>query len=55
MTLYDQIIAAYPELEGTDNFNNGTIILQNDSDAAGDYIAAWNYSQPIPDGLKLGK
>jgi hypothetical protein len=55
MTLYKQIIIAYPELEATDNFVNGTIILQNDSDGAGDYIAKWDYSKPIPEGLKLGK
>lgn len=55
MTLYDTIIKAYPELEGTNNFSNGTIILQNDADELGDYIAAWNYEQPIPKGLKLGK
>jgi hypothetical protein len=55
MSLYDQIIAAFPELENTRSFIDGTIILQNDSDDAGDYIAEWNYSKPIPDGLKLGK
>lgn len=55
MTLYATIITAYPELEGTEDFTNGTIILQNDSDDFGDYIFAWNYSKPIPDGLKLGK
>jgi hypothetical protein len=55
MTLYEAIIAAYPELESTTAFNDGTITLQNDADDAGDYIAAWNYSEPIPDGLKLGK
>jgi hypothetical protein len=55
MTLYEKIIDSYPELKNTEDFNNGTIILQNDSDGAGDYIAQWNYSKPIPDGLKLGK
>jgi hypothetical protein len=55
MTLYDTIIAAYPELEGTKSFLDGTIAMQNDGDDAGDYIAAWNYSKPIPAGLKLGK
>lgn len=55
MTLYDKIIAAYPELESTKSFTDGTIALQNDSDNLGDYIAAWNYSKPIPNGLKLGK
>ena len=55
MTLYETIIAAYPELEGTQDFMNGTIILQNDSDGAGDYVLLWNYEKPLPDGLKLGK
>lgn len=55
MTKYAQVIAAYPELEGSNAFYDGTIILQNDSDGAGDYIAKWDYSKPIPDGLKLGK
>ena len=54
MTLYETIIAAYPELENTGEFAN-KIILQNDSDGAGDYIAKWDYSKPIPDGLTLGK
>ena len=53
MTLYEQIIAVYPELQDTDFIN--TIILQNDSDGIGDYIAKWEYSKPIPTGLKLGK
>jgi len=55
MSIYSQVIEAYPELEGTDNFINGTIILQDDSDGLGDYIAKWDYAKPIPDGLKLGK
>jgi hypothetical protein len=55
MTLHETILAAYPELEGTRSFMNGTITLQNDSDGLGDYIAEWNYSKKIPDGLKLGK
>jgi hypothetical protein len=54
MTLYDKIKAAYPEL--TDNeFFDGSIRLQNDSDGFGDYIAKWEYDQPIPEGLTLGK
>jgi len=53
MTLYEKIIAAYPELDGTKSFTDGTIALQNDGD--GDYILAWNYTKPIPAGLKLGK
>lgn len=56
MSLFDKIIAVYPELtnEDFDPFT-GSIWLRNDSDGAGDYIARWDYSQPIPAGLKLGK
>lgn len=52
MTLYEKVIAAFPELEGTPAFINGTIILQNDSDETGDYIAAWNYSEALPKELE---
>lgn len=56
MTLYEQIRAAYPELTDED-FRplSGVINLRNDSDGFGDYIAKWDYDQPIPDGLTLGK
>jgi hypothetical protein len=54
MTLYEQIIAIYPELTGSDLFVKD-IILQDDSDGQGAYIAKWDYSKPIPDGFKLGK
>lgn len=39
--LYEKIIAIYPELTETDFLT--LIILQNDSDGRGDYIAAWNH------------
>jgi hypothetical protein len=55
MTLYEQILAAIPELTSEDFGLRGSIELQNDSDSAGDYIAKWNYTKPIPEGLKLGK
>ena len=56
MSLYDQIIKAYPELTSKDFLpSDGVIALQNDSDNLGDYITKWNYSEPIPKGLKLGK
>jgi hypothetical protein len=55
MTLYDEIIAVYPELTNSNLFADGTIVLQNDGDDVGDYIRSWNYSKPIPAGLKLGK
>jgi hypothetical protein len=53
-TLSQTIREAYPELEGKNLFEIG-VVLQNDSDGEGDYIAAWDFDQPIPDGLKLGK
>jgi hypothetical protein len=55
-TLFEKITEIYPELTG-DDFHPvmGSIHLRDDSDGAGAYIAKWNYSKPIPDGLKLGK
>jgi hypothetical protein len=55
MTLYEEIIAAYPELADSTEFIYGSIRLQNDLDGFGDYIAKWDYSKPIPEGLQLGK
>jgi hypothetical protein len=54
MTLYETIVTTYPELENADFLAAG-IILQDDSDGQGAFIAEWNYSKAIPDGLKLGK
>jgi hypothetical protein len=57
MDLYSQIIEVYPELaitEQNDPFFKGIVKLQDDGDGV-QYIAEWNYSKPIPDGLKLGK
>ena len=55
MTLYYEIIAAYPELTEANFWPGGIISLRNDSDGLGDYIEKWNYSKPIPEGLTLGK
>jgi hypothetical protein len=56
MTLYETIVAAYPEIAGDGKIGPfGPIILQNDSDEAGDYIAKWDYVKPLPKGLKVGK
>jgi hypothetical protein len=56
MTLYDKIIAAYPELTDADfDRDKGSIGLRDDSDGVGAYIEKWEYSKPIPNGLKLGK
>lgn len=41
MTLSEKIMALYPELTQQDFIT--VIILQNDSDGKGDYIAAWNH------------
>lgn len=41
MTLYDKIIALYPELTDKDFLT--VIRLQNDSDGKGDYIAKWDH------------
>ena len=47
MTLYDKIMALYPELTQQDFLT--VIRLQNDSDGRGDYIAAWNHpTLPCP-------
>lgn len=55
MTIYEQIIAVYPELTEADFAINGVITLRNDADDIGDYIARWEYSKPIPEGMKVGK
>jgi len=55
MTLYDKILAIYPELKPEDFFSGiGTIALQNDSDGRGDYIREWNHptlAQPTQEQL----
>ena len=44
MTLPEKILALYPDLTEAD-FSpfGGTILLQNDSDGKGDYIAKWEH------------
>jgi hypothetical protein len=56
MTLYEQIIEVYSELTDADlHAVFGSILLQDDSDGQGAFIAKWEYSQPIPSGMKVGK
>jgi hypothetical protein len=56
MTLWEQIIDVYPELTDADFYPmGGSILLKDDSDGQGEYIAKWEYSKPIPKGMKLGK
>ena len=55
MTLYDKIKQLYPELSD-DNFFplTGTILLKNNSDGQGDYIAKWEHptlAQPTKEQL----
>ena len=53
MTLLEKIIAAFPELQGQYHlFTGNPILLQNDADDTGDYIAKWEYSKPIPESLQ---
>ena len=55
MDIYSQLITIYPELKDSDFYPTaGSILLQDDGDGI-QYIRRWEYSQPIPAGLKLGK
>lgn len=51
MSLYEMIIEEYPELADSKEIGTGSIILRNDSDGTGDYIAKWEYSKPVPETL----
>ncbi len=42
MTLYEKIKTLYPELRDED-FLSRVIVLQDDSDGRGPYIAEWNH------------
>lgn len=50
-TLYEAIIRNFPELEGK-ILQTPEILLQNDSDGTGDYIAKWEYAKSLPEELK---
>ena len=54
--LYEKIKQLYPELIDTDfSPSTGTILLQNDSDGKGDYIAKWDHpTLPRPTKEQLG-
>jgi hypothetical protein len=50
-----QIKTTYPELIDNDFAPiTGTIQLKDDGDGIA-YIAKWEYSKPIPSGMKIGK
>ena len=53
MTLFEKIMALYQRLTQQD-FDNLTIMLQNDSDGKGDYIKSWSHptlKQPTQEEL----
>ena len=54
MDLFTQITNAYPDLTILNFGDGGLIRLQDDGDGI-QYIAKWDYDQPIPNGFKLGK
>lgn len=43
MNLYEKIVSMYSELSVDDFGLRGSIVLQNDSDGRGDYIAKWEH------------
>jgi len=43
MTLYEKIKVLYPSLTDADFGKYSAILLQNDSDGKGDYIAKWEH------------
>jgi hypothetical protein len=55
MELWEKIIEAYSEINPTDDFRKLGICLIDDGDDVGAYIAKWEYSKPLPEGLTLGK
>jgi hypothetical protein len=54
MDLFEKIMTIYPELTTMDFLDDGPIRLQDDGDGI-QYISKWEYSNPIPEGSKLGK
>lgn len=55
MTIYDTIIDTYPELTTADFVpHSGSIVLADDGDGVV-YVAKWEYSKPLPEGIKVGK
>jgi len=54
MSLLQQILAAFPELEGQYQlFTGNPILLQDDQDGQGAYIKIWNYDKPLTKELKV--
>jgi hypothetical protein len=55
MDLFTEITSIYPDLTPLD-FEpiRGSILLRDDGDGI-QYIAKWEHSNPMPEGMKLGK
>lgn len=55
MNLYEEIKSVYLELTEEDFHPfRGSILLKDDGDGVV-YIAKWEYSKPLPEGMKVGK
>jgi hypothetical protein len=55
MNILEKIKQIYPSLIEADFSPRGSILIQNDSDGRGDYIAAWNHpTLPRPTDEQLG-
>ena len=52
--MYEIIKKTYPELTDADFVIGGSIQLVDDGDGI-PYIAKWEYSKPLPEGMKVGK
>ena len=52
--MLETIFSTYPELESADLRDLG-VILQDDLDGQGVWLVSWDYSKPIPKGIKVGK
>jgi hypothetical protein len=55
MSLFQEITKIYADLTDFDfHPKTGSILVEDDGDGIA-YIAKWDYSQPIPKGMKIGK
>lgn len=52
ITLYEKVIAEFPELDGSGAFFDGTINLVDRADGKGVIIAKWGYEKPLPKSLE---
>jgi len=57
MSLYEDLIAAMPDDVDAITYaiSLNQIVIQNDLDELGDFIAVWDFTKPLPKGFKVGK